>query len=92
MHMDSEPGHTADLHPDSVPTPNKIINPRSAPRRGVDNEILPEVECPRAPQWASQSGAGESHALSVHDLSGALRELRNSISEGSGGHIHGQGS
>ena len=89
--MTSEPGQTAALHPDSVPTPNEISNTRSAPRRVVEREILPDPECPRSPQWASQHGAGESHAMSVHDLSGALRELRNSIREGSGCQVHGQG-
>jgi len=84
-HKTSVPGQTADLFPDSVPTPNKPNDTRSVPRRVVREEDLPESGCPRLPQWASKLGEGESEAISVHKLSVALRELRDSLREDSYG-------
>ena len=89
-HMTSVPGQTADLFPDSVPTPNKPNDTQSVPRRVVREEDLPESGCPRLPQWASKLGEGESEAISVHKLSVALRELRDSLREDSYGQEHDQ--
>ena len=89
-HKTSVPGQTADLFPDSAPTPNKPNDTQSVPRRVVREEDLPESGCPRLPQWASKLGEGESEARSVHKLSVALRELRDSLREDSYGQEHDQ--
>ena len=89
-HKTSVPGQNADLFPDSAPTPNKPNDTQSVPRRVVREEDLPESGCPRLPQWASKLGEGESEAISVHKLSVALRELRDSLREDSYGQEHDQ--
>ena len=86
----SVPGQNADLFPDSAPTPNKPNDTQSVPRRVVREEDLPESGCPRLPQWASKLGEGESEVRSVHKLSVALRELKDSLREDSCGQEHEQ--
>ena len=89
-HHTSVPGQNADLFPDSAPTPNKPNDTQSVPRRVVGEEDLPESGCPRLPQWASKLGEGESEVRSVHKLSVALRELRDSLRQDSYGQEHDQ--
>ena len=89
-HHASVPGHTAALFPDSVHTPNMHNDTRSVPRRVVREENLPESGCPREPQWADKLGEGESEAMSVHKLSVALRDLKDSLREDSCGQEHEQ--